>query len=88
MGINRNKIGIVVNKSLSDVNMSGEKIAQSTLGLPVLTVIPSSPKLIAHAANMQSMQVLLKHKDLYPAISLLSRTIVGRRYKLSANVAE
>lgn len=88
MGINRNKIGIVVNKSLSDVNMSGDKIAQSTLGLPVLTVIPSSPKLIAHAANMQSMQVLLKHKDLYPAIATLTRTIVGRRYRLSPNVAE
>lgn len=88
MGINRNKIGIVVNKSLSDVNMSGEKIAQSTLGLPVLSVIPSSPKLIAHAANMQSMQVLLKHKDLYPAISILARSIVGRRYKLSPNVTE
>src|SRR5690606_3425110 len=34
MGINPNKIGIVVNKALADVNMSSEKIERSALGLP------------------------------------------------------
>lgn len=87
MGINRNKIGIVVNKSLSNVNMPGEKIARAAGGLPVITVIPSNPKLIAHAANMQSMEVLLKHKDLYPAIRRLAKGVAGQKYKLSMNVS-
>lgn len=86
MGIARRKIAIVVNKSLSDVNMSSEKIANASLGLPVLSVIPSNPKLIAHAANMQSMEVVLKHKDLYPAIKKIARGLVGRKYNLSHNV--
>lgn len=87
MGISKNKIGIVVNKSLSNVNMPGEKIARSALGIPVITAIPSNPKLVAHAANMQSMEVLLKHKDLYPAIRRLARAITGSKYKLSNNIS-
>lgn len=87
MGINRNKIGIVVNKSLANVNMPGEKIARAAGGLPVITVIPSNPKLIAHAANMQSMEVLLKHKDLYPAIRRLAKGVAGGKYKLSMDVS-
>lgn len=86
MGINKNKIGIVVNKLLANVAMDGDKIARSALGLPILAVIPSNPKLIAHAVNMQSMEVILKHKDLYPAIRRLARVIVGSRYSLSDDV--
>lgn len=87
MGISKNKIGIIVNKSLSNVNMPGEKIARSALGIPVITAIPSNPKIVAHAANMQSMEVLLKHPDLYPAIRRLARAITGRIYKLSDNIS-
>lgn len=86
MGISKSKIGIVVNKSLSNVNMPGEKIARSALNIPVISAIPSNPKLVAHAANMQSMEVLLKHKDLYPAIRRLARSIAGAKYKLSDSV--
>lgn len=86
MGINSNKIGIVVNKSLADVNMPGEKIARSALGLKVVTVIPSSPRLIAHAANMQSMEMVLKNKDLYVAIRRLAKSVTNTIYKLSDNV--
>lgn len=88
MGINRNKIGIVVNKVLSDVNMPGEKIVRSALGIPVIAVIPSNPRLIAHAANFQSMNTILKHKDLYPAIRRLARGITRPKYNLSDSVQE
>jgi MinD-like ATPase involved in chromosome partitioning or flagellar assembly len=87
MGISKSKIGIVVNKALSDVNMPGEKIAKSALGVPVITAIPSNPRIVAHAVNMQSMEVLLKHKDLYPVFRKLARATAGRKYKLSDNVA-
>lgn len=87
MGISKRKIGIVVNKSLSNVNMPGEKIARSALGIPVITAIPSNPKIVAHAANMQSLEVLLKHPDLYPAIRRLARAIAGKKYNLSDDVS-
>lgn len=86
MGINKNKIGIVVNKVIPEINMPGEKIAQSALGLPVITAIPSNPKLIAHAVNLQSMEVILKHQPIYLAIRRLAKGIVGKRYNLSDNV--
>lgn len=83
MGINPNKIGIVVNKALADVNMSSEKIETSAMGLPILTVIPSNPKLVAHSANMQSLEFLLQHPEIRKSIRRLARALVGSRYQLS-----
>lgn len=87
MGIDRRKIGIVVNKSLSDINMSGDKIVRGALGIPLITAIPSNPKLIAHAANLQTMESILKHGDLYKSFLRLAKATVGKSYKLSDNVA-
>lgn len=86
MGIPINKIGIVVNKSISNVNMSGQKIARSALGIPVITVIPNNAKLIAHAANLQQMESVLRHNDIRIAIRRLARAIVGNKYKLSEKI--
>lgn len=86
MGISAKKIGIVVNKSISNVNMSGEKIAKSALGIPVITVIPNNAKLIAHAANLQMMESILRHPDICVAIRRLARAIVGNNYNLSDTI--
>ncbi len=86
MGIQKRKIGIVVNKTLADVNMSGERIAQAALGLPVITAIPSNPKLIAHAANMQSMEIVLQHPAIAHSIRKLAKAIAQPKYKLSDNL--
>jgi len=86
MGIPVNKIGIVVNKSISNVNMSGEKIAAATLGIKVIAIVPNNAKLIAHAMNLQSIESVLKHKDILNPIRRLGRSIVGKRYELSDNL--
>ena len=86
MGIQKNKIGIVINKSLSGVNMPGSMIQKSALGLPVITVVPSSPKLITHATNIQHIEVILKQPEIRSAYRRLARAIVGKKYKLSDNV--
>lgn len=86
MGISKNKIGIVVNKSLGNVAMPGEKIYQSALGIPVITPIPSNPKIMASAANTQQMDLLLQHQDIYSAVRRLAKAIVGKKYKLSNSV--
>ena len=86
MGISKNKIGIVVNKSLANVAMPGDRIYQAALGIPIVTPDPSNPKIMASAANTQQMEVLLQHNDTYTAIRRLAKAIVGRKYKLSNSV--
>ena len=84
MGIPKRKVGIVVNKSIANVNMSGEKIQRNAMGIPVVTVIPNNAKLIAHAANLQSMEAILRHPDIKFAIRRLARAIVPpKKYQLS-----
>lgn len=86
MGINKGKIGLVVNRFLKDVSMPGSKIEKATLGIPVLSVIPSNPKVMAHAANVQSMNTILRHPDLAPRILRIARAITNRNYNLSKNI--
>lgn len=83
MGISRKKIGIVVNKAKGDVNMPAEKIKTASLNIPILTSVPDAGKLFAHSANMQSMEVVLRNKDVYKAIRRLARSVVVRRYRLT-----
>lgn len=84
-GISQQKIGIVVNKALHGVNMDGNKIAKAALGRPVISVIPSSPKLIAHATNIQSLNVIILNNDIKLAIRRIARG-VAQNYKLSDNI--
>ena len=84
MGISSKKIAVVVNKALTEVNMPGQKIKQAALQLPIITAIPNNPKLVTHAANANSMEMLLKHQDMEPAIRRIALSIVGKtKYPLS-----
>lgn len=83
MNIPKRKIGIVVNKSLKSVNMTGKKIAENAQEVPIVSVIPSNQRLIAHATNVNSMEVLLEHDDLRPSFARLAESIVGDKYTLS-----
>ena len=86
MNIPKSKIGIVVNKSMTNVAMDPKKIKQSAINLRILTIIPNNAKLMAHSANMQSMELVLKHNDIREAFRRLARTVSGKYYKLSDNV--
>lgn len=86
MGISKKKIGIVVNKSLGGVAMPGEKIYQSALGIPIITPIPSNPKIMASAANNQQMDLLIQHSDIRSSIRRLAKALVGKKYTLSNSV--
>lgn len=85
MGISRQKIGIVVNKALSNVSMSGEKISRASQGLPILTAIPNNAKLIAYATNMHQMHEVLRQKDIRLSIMRLANRVTGNKYRLSRN---
>lgn len=86
MGISKKKIGIVVNKSLGNVAMPGDRIYQSALGIPIITPIPSNPRIMASAANTQQMDLLIKHSDIRTAIRRLAKALVGKKYVLSNEV--
>lgn len=85
-GISKGKIGFVINKYMPNVNMSPEQVQKSAQGLPLLTVVPSNAKMVTHAINMQSLEVLLRHKVIRPAIRRLAKSIVGHKYRLSDNI--
>ena len=86
MGIPKNKIGIVVNKSMTNVAMDPKRIKQGAVNLRILTIVPNNAKLMAHSANMQSMELVLRHNDIREAFRRLARTVIGKYYKLSDNL--
>lgn len=86
MGINKNKIGIVVNKNQQDIHMPPQRIQQVISGLPVISAVPNASKIIAQATNMSAMERVLENEGVYKAIRLIARAVVNNKYKLSDNV--
>lgn len=86
MNIPKRKIGIVVNKSLSSVNLNKKTIVDIAQNVPIITVVPSNQPLIAHATNVNSMELVLEHEKLRESIQRLAEAIVGNKYTLSQNV--
>lgn len=78
MGVNPNKIGIVVNKTMPGVGMTPDKIKKAAMGLPVLTNLPSMPTMVTAAANAKRLQDLTKNKEFNRYIRILSRAVVGK----------
>lgn len=72
MGINRRKIGIVVNQSVVDVGMERDQILQAALKVPIVGAIPLATKDVLTATNYNRMHLLLKHPLLGPAYHRLA----------------
>lgn len=83
MGISKKKIGIIVNKAISDVGMDGSSLKQNTQGLQILTAIPSNQRLIAHATNSNSMDVILEESHIRQAYKRLALMVVGKKHPLA-----
>lgn len=86
MGIPKNKIAIVVNKAMKGVNMEGDKVNKCTQGLPVLSTIPANPRVMATAANYNSMDLALEYPAIAKSIFFIAYGIVGDKYKLSNTI--
>lgn len=76
LNIPSEKVGIVINKSLSDVGMSAEKIQRATNGLPILSMIPSEPKLVAYACNTCSLEQILRRPLINQAIRYIAEALL------------
>ena len=76
LGIQRDKIGIIVNQSLAGVGMQREQILAAGLGVPVVGVIPLATKDVLTATNLHRMHTLLDHDLIGPAYNDLARTCI------------
>jgi MinD-like ATPase involved in chromosome partitioning or flagellar assembly len=73
------KVGIVINKAIKDVNMSPNKIQDSAKGLPILGVIPNAPQLITYSANIHELQKILNYPAINDAFKGLAEAVVDDR---------
>lgn len=81
-GIDRNKIGITVNKVMDGVNMSAERIKKTTMGVPIVAMLPNAPKLMTYKANTNSLDDVLYKRQINQSFKVLANSIVGDNYKL------
>lgn len=82
-GIDKNKIGITVNKVMDDVNMPAERIKSTSLGLPIIAMLPSAPKLITYKANTNALEDILFKKQINQSFRVLASSVVGKEYRLA-----
>lgn len=85
-GIASNKVGIVVNSAMKNVNMSVTQISRACMGLPIVSLIPNNKQLITHAINIQSMDKVLLNDAMRESIGKIATAIMGNTYKLSKNL--
>lgn len=74
--IDPNKVGIVINKALKDINMGPEKLEKATKGIPIVSMIPSAPSLITYAANTGELGQILNQENINKAIRRVAEAVI------------
>lgn len=82
-GIDKNKIGITVNKVMDGVNMGADRIKKTSMGVPIIAMLPNVPKLITYKANTNALEDVLQQKQINGAFEILANTVVEGQYTLS-----
>lgn len=83
-GLDINRIGIVINKSMPSVYMDKQKIVEASSGAPILSAIPMDSQAFLSAANRNRLELLIEsHAEVGPAYYKLARKILGTRYPLA-----
>ena len=81
-GIDKNKIGITVNKVMDGVNMGADRIKKTAMGVPIVAMLPNSPKLITFKANTNSLEDILYKRQINQSFRILAKAVVGDDYNL------
>lgn len=82
-GIDRNKIGITVNKVMDGVNMGADRIKKTSMNVPIIAMLPNVPKLITYKANTNALEDVLQQRQVNIAFETLANMVVEGTYKLS-----
>lgn len=80
-GIDKGKIGITVNKVMDGVNMGADRIKKTSMGVPIIAMLPNAPKLITFKANTNALDDVLYKRQINQSFRVLAQSIVGD-YKL------
>ena len=81
-GIDKNKIGITVNKVMDGVGMRADKIKKTAMGIPIIAMLPNAPKLITFKANTNSLEEILYKRQINQSFRILAKAVVGNNYNL------
>lgn len=81
-GIDKNKIGITVNKVMDGVNMGADRIQKTAMGIPIIAMLPNAPKLITFKANTNALEDVLQKRQVNQSFKVLANSVVGGTYKL------
>ncbi len=79
LGIPREKIGILLNQSVSNVGMDRDQVLAAGLGVPVIGVIPLATKDVLTATNLNRMHSLLDHPLIGPAYNEFAQACLPGR---------
>lgn len=82
-GIDINKVGIAVNKVMVGVNMDIAHIKKTALGVPIIAMLPNSPKLITFSANTNSLERILLKGAINQSFRMLAEAVIGDDYNLA-----
>lgn len=82
-GIDKNKIGITVNKVMDGVNMGADRIKKTAMGVPIIAMLPNAPKLMTYKANTNALDDVLYKRQINQSFKVLANSIVGNDYKLA-----
>lgn len=70
------KVGIVINKAIKNVNMEPDKIQKAAKGLPILGVLPNAPQLTTYSANTADLQRILNHPLMNDSFRIFAQAVV------------
>ena len=74
--IPENKVGIIINKAMANVNMNSNKIQKCTMNLPIIAMIPSTPELVTYAANTAELHQILNHPPINEAFKDIAEAVL------------
>lgn len=72
----KDKIAIIINKAMKEVNMSNEKIQVATKGLKVLAMIPHAASIITYATNTGEIGQIINKKGINLSFKRIAEAVV------------
>lgn len=81
-GVSSGKIGIVINKSIVNSGVSGEKVASYTANIPIISVIPNLAREIFQATNLQDLSSLADNEKYSNPLKRMAKSVMSKNHKL------
>lgn len=75
--VDKNKIGVIINQSMSDVGVDLEMIAKQAMDVPLLAAIPTDSSAVVRATNQYRLQdIVLTHPEISKEYFRIAKRII------------